>query len=379
MNKVYDCVIVGAGPAGGAAAIQLSRAGRKVLVFEKGPPDRYKPCGGGTSSIIGELLDLDLKAVVSQTVNTIRYTRKKNDPVDVILETPEPLWMVRRNIFDRFLTREAEKQGAEIQYNTEVTAVDFNCGNWQLTTPFDQIESKFLVAADGAKGKMAKNLGFKNRKRQVGGAIEAEVPACTSNEHIAHFDFGIANGYSWSFPKSDGYSIGTGIFNGSQHQSLKQEVSQYASMFGIDLNSVKQFGHPLNTWNGNQRLHTENQRAVLAGEAACVVDPLTAEGIRPSILSGVLAGRAIDQALAGNPHSIEGYTQDIGNELGRDMWWAKQLAKLLYSSGGFCYRSVVKVPLATQTMSGILQGKLRYRNLLSRGLMRLGKLCCGIN
>lgn len=374
MSQVYDCVIVGAGPAGGAAAIQLARAGRKVLVFEKGSPDRYKPCGGGTSSVISELLDLNLTPAISQTVNSICYTRKKQDPVKVTLETPEPLWMIRRNIFDNFLVRQAQKQGAEVRYNTEVREVNFSHGNWQLTTSFGQIKARFLIAADGAKGKMAKSLGFKDRKRQIGGAIEAEVAACTVNEHTAQFDFSMANGYSWNFPKNDGYSIGTGVFNGSQHQSLREEASEYALMFHIDLSSVQKYGHPLNAWNGNQRLHTENKMAVLAGEAACLVDPLTAEGIRPSIISGVLAAKAVNQAIAGNSHAIEGYTGDIRNEIGKDMWWARQIAKLLYSSGDFCYRYVVKQPLATQAMTSILSGKLRYRNLLSHGLMHLGKL-----
>jgi flavin-dependent dehydrogenase len=49
MSYVYDCVIVGAGPAGGAAAYHLAKRGRSVLVLEKDPLPRYKPCGGGVS------------------------------------------------------------------------------------------------------------------------------------------------------------------------------------------------------------------------------------------------------------------------------------------------------------------------------------------
>lgn len=374
MSKVYDCIIVGAGPAGGAAAFKLAKTGRKVLVLEKDSPNRYKPCGGGTSPVISDLLDLDLSPAVSWTVNTIRYTRNLGEPVGITLESPEPLWMVRRNVFDSYLVAQAQKQGAEVNYNTNVTGVDFNNGSWKVDTSSNQLESKFLIAACGAKGQVTKWLGFKQRKHKIGGAIEAEIPAQTVDNHTACFDFGVANGYRWNFPKADGYSLGVGVFSRGEHQDLRYKAREYASVFGINLGPVKQYGHPLSAWNGNQRLHTENKSAVLVGEAACLVDPLTAEGIRPSIISGVLAANAVDQALAGNPDSIEGYTCAVQEELGRDMWWAKQIAKLLYSSGDFCYRYVVQRPLATQAMASILSGKLRYRNLIRHGLMHLGKL-----
>ncbi|MBI2148152.1 adenosylcobalamin-dependent ribonucleoside-diphosphate reductase, partial [Candidatus Woesearchaeota archaeon] len=54
-----------------------------------------------------------------------------------------------------------------------------------------------------------------------------------------------------------------------------------SKFFDIDFKTTKQYGHPISLWNGNQILHTKNERAILAGEAACIVDPLTAEGIKP--------------------------------------------------------------------------------------------------
>ncbi|WP_309738207.1 FAD-dependent oxidoreductase, partial [Chamaesiphon sp. OTE_20_metabat_361] len=48
-HLMFDCIIVGAGPAGGSAAYHLAKQGRSVLVLEKDALPRYKPCGGGVS------------------------------------------------------------------------------------------------------------------------------------------------------------------------------------------------------------------------------------------------------------------------------------------------------------------------------------------
>ena len=92
-------------------------------------------------------------------------------------------------------------------------------------------------------------LGFKERKRRLGAALEAEAPAKVENSHIAHFEFGmVKNGYIWNFPKDDGYSIGIGTFRGGEAQDFKQILSEYAGLFGVDINTGKQYRHPLCRW-----------------------------------------------------------------------------------------------------------------------------------
>jgi len=51
---MYDCIIVGAGPSGTAAAYHLAKRGRSVLLIERAKLPRYKPCGGGVSPQIAE-------------------------------------------------------------------------------------------------------------------------------------------------------------------------------------------------------------------------------------------------------------------------------------------------------------------------------------
>ena len=131
---MFDCIIVGAGPAGGSAAYHLAKQGRSVLIVDRDVLPRYKPCGGGVSPAIAQWFDFDFSPAISCEVDTLRYTWNLEDPVDVKLEHQQPIWMVRRDIFDHFLVQQAQKQGAELRDNTEVTGIEFKVDRWQVNT-----------------------------------------------------------------------------------------------------------------------------------------------------------------------------------------------------------------------------------------------------
>lgn len=367
---MFDCIIVGAGPAGGSAAYHLAKQGRSVLILEKDALPRYKPCGGGVSPAIAQWFDFDFSPAISCRVDTLRYTLNLEDPVDVKLENQEPIWMVKRDVFDHFLVQQAQKHGAELRDNEQVTGIEFKVDRWQVNTANGSVEAKYLIAADGAKGNMAKWLGFKDRKRRLAGALEVD----TTSENVVNtinFEFGLVkNGYIWNFPKADGYSIGIGTFRGGEAQDFKKILDVYGKgAFGIDINNFAQYGHPLCLWDGDQKLHTQN--AVLAGEAACVVDPMTAEGIRPSIFSGIKAAEAIHSALSGTSNALEKYTETMATEWGADMKWAQRLATAFYQFPKVSYKAAVKRPSASMTMARVLAGELSYSDIAGKAIKKL--------
>ncbi len=367
---MYDTIIVGAGPAGGTAAYHLAKKGHSVLILEKAALPRYKPCGGGVSPAISQWFDFDLSPAISTKVDSLRFTWKLGDPVEAKIPTKEPVWMVRRNIFDHFLVQQAQKQGAELRDHTTVTGIEYKNDHWQVNTVHGAVTGHYLIAADGAKGSMAKWLGFKNQKRRLAAALEAEVPAVVTDKSTLHLELGLVkNGYMWNFPKADGYSIGLGTFIGGEGQNFKKILDEYAKSFDLDMKSSQQYGHPLYVWNGHQQLHTQN--AILAGEAACVVDPMTAEGIRPSIFSGVLAAAAIDQALSGNINALEEYSAAINEQWGNDMAWAQKLAGAFYRFPDIGYKVGVKHPSSAKIMAKILCGEIHYSEVAGRALKHL--------
>lgn len=367
----YDCIIVGAGPAGASAAYHLSQQGSSVLLLEKASLPRYKPCGGGVSPEIAQWFDFDFEPVISQKVTRARYTWKLSETIEADLETP--IWMVRRNEFDHYIVQQAQAKGTVLRDRTKATGIQFEGNFWQVhTSEGETFEGTYLIAADGGRGPMAKWLGFEARKTSVAGAIEIEPKVAVENSHIVHFEFGLLkNGYVWNFPKRDGYSIGSGAFctNQRKGRDLVQPMVEYAAAFGIDGDEEQKYGHPVCLWDGDQVLHAPN--ALLAGEAACVVDPFTAEGIRPSIFTGVKAAEAIARALAGEPAALADYTQTIATELGSEMRLASRLAKAFYMAPHLSYKAILNYPSATRAMGRVFTGDLKYSDVVQKALQRI--------
>lgn len=180
------------------------------------------------------------------------------------------------------------------------------------------------------------------------------------------------HGYAWNFPKSDGYSIGAGVFSQQRKaQNYHTIIGNYASLFNLTLDDATEHGHPIALWNGNQKLHTDN--AILVGEAACVVDPFTAEGIRPSIFSGLKASEAIHNALAGDINALEKYSEIMRQEWGKEMIWAQRLSQVFYRFPRLGYQVMEKHPSSVNTMTKIFSGQLNYSQVGQKGINLLSK------
>jgi geranylgeranyl reductase family protein len=364
----FDCIVIGAGPAGASAAYHLAKRGRSVLVLEKHSLPRYKPCAGGISPAIAEWFDFDFAPAIACKVEKLRYTWKLADPVDAKLAAMEPMWMVQRDVFDNFLIEQAQKQGAELKDNTAALGIEFKGDHWQVNTSNGPLTGRYLIAADGAEGSMSKWLGFKEPKRRKGVVLEAATP--TMQHTDAKFEFGmVKNGYISSFPKGNSCAIAATTFRGGDTNDLPDLVKDYAQQSGISPAECKLFSHSICLWDGNQKLHTQN--ALLAGEAASIVDPLIAEGIRPAMFTGVKAAEAIDLALAGNIDALTAYTRTVNDQWGEDMAWAQRIAGAFYRFPGLAYNKGIKRPTATMYFGKILCGQLRYSDVASTAIKRL--------
>ncbi|MGB3202029.1 MAG: geranylgeranyl reductase family protein [Nodosilinea sp.] len=365
---MYDVIVVGAGPAGASTAYHLAKQGHSVLMVEKDVFPRYKPCSGAVSPSVAEFFEFDFAPAIARSLRRVRYTYKLGDPIEAELTTTDPIWMVNRDVFDRFLVQQAQNQGAQLKDGIAVTAIANKGDYWQVSTPDETLEAAYLVAADGATGPMAKWLGFPDVALRTASILEVNAPV--EDDCAINFEFGLVKqGCAWNFPKADGYSIGVATFLGQAPADYRKPLEKYSQSFGVSPDQGTVYTYPLKLWDGNHPLHTH--RAVLVGEAAAIVDPLSAEGIRPGMISGVRAAEAIHAALAGEPEALANYTATMHSTWGEDMPWAKRIAGLFFRVPGIGYRVGIKRPTATQRLGQILAGEVSYADIAGRVMKRM--------
>ncbi len=366
---MFDCIVVGAGPAGSTTAYQLAKQGHSILLIEKHDLPRYKPCTGAVAPSIANWLDFDITPAIDQKLRRIRYTWQLTDPIDSEIETDEPIWVVRRDVFDQYLVDQAYRQGVTIRDSTPVLSIEFKSKTWTVNTANGSFVTRYLVAADGADGPMAKWLGFKSEKVRQSYVLELDLPAPVDNPTMS-FEFGLVKqGCLWNFPKQQRYSLGIARFLGDTLKNPEKSLATYAEALGTHIEAGQLYTHGLKLWNGNRPLHTN--QALLVGEAAALVDPMTAEGIRPAIFSGIKAAMAINSALKGNEQSLANYSQTIHNEWGNDIQWSQRIANVFFRIPKIGYRVGIKRPTATKRLGQLLTGEIHYADLANRVIKRL--------
>jgi len=363
---MFDAIIVGAGPAGSSAAYHLAQKGCSVLLLEKAPLPRSKPCSGALSPLVKQWFDFDFSPAIDQQIRRVRYTWKLGDEIVSELQTEDPIWVVKRDVFDSFLVEKAIAQGVTLHDNTPVTGIDFEGDRWTVRTAKETFQGRYLIGADGAEGPVATWLGLAGPDLRQGAIFE--VPGEVA-ERALNFEFGLLkSGCLWCFPRSPGYVMGAVSFLGKRPPNYASALQEYGASFGIEGDQGQTTVAPIKLWDGNRPLHT--QQAVIVGEAAAIVDPLSAEGIRHGMYSGVKATEAIYAALQGDEAALEGYTAAM-HEWGNNIQWAQRIAGVFFRIPRIGYRVGIKRPTMTTRMGQLLAGEIQYSDIANRILKRL--------
>ena len=113
--------------------------------------------------VVQEWFDFDFSPAISLKTHQVYYTWEKGEAIQVELKT-NPIWMVRREVFDYFLIQQAKKIGASIQDNTEVKAIEFKGDRWILQTSQEPITAYYVIAADGSMGRWQNGWDLSARK-----------------------------------------------------------------------------------------------------------------------------------------------------------------------------------------------------------------------
>ena len=334
MSRVYDVAVVGAGPAGTTAALELATAGVAVVLLERNDVPRYKTCGGGIVYRARNLLQVDIGSVVEREFYTATMSLLT---CGLAFDTTRPqpiISMTMRARFDGLLVSAAAKAGVEVRPRADVRAMSRRSGTLDLETSDGPIHARFAIAADGALSTMARLAGWREDTRKLVGAIEAEVHV-SDEDLIAHgskarFDFDVPpHGYAWLFPKRDHLSVG--VLSVAKTAALHAAFSQYRDALGIN-RIVREERHGFVIPISMRRDGIARERVLLVGDAAGLADPVTGEGISSAIQSGRLAAQAVLGGALDVNHVARNYTRLIETELASDLSAGRVLATILYGS-----------------------------------------------
>lgn len=311
-GRLWDVVVVGAGPAGSSAARSAAEAGASVLLIDRSSFPRYKTCAGG---LIGASL-ANIPASVLETVEdrTTRAVFTRNGARPVTIEKPDPfLGMVDRQRFDAALVDAAVAAGATFRDGVMLREVHEKRGEVELVIGSGVLRASIVVGADGSAGRVARHVGVRYRTTDLGLEDEIPMPRDSPWRSTILVDWGATRGsYAWMFPKADVAAIGV-IQRSGAPDATRAYLAEWKARLGVaDSPTVHSSGH-LTHWR-ESRSPLRRGRVIVAGDAAGLLEPWLREGISFALRSGTWAGEAA-AAASTDPERLEDYVRRIQREL----------------------------------------------------------------
>jgi geranylgeranyl reductase family protein len=344
-----DLVVVGAGPAGAAAALTAARAGLAVACVDRARFPRDKTCGDGLTAGALRLLE-HLRVPVPGLATTQRVdTVVLRGPRGRLTTLPIPTdglhsVVTTRAELDAALVATARAAGVTVQEDATVVAVE--PARDHVTVRVDgpggpaALVARHVVAADGHYSTVrrlvapdgAAGLGRWHAFRQYfRGVADRRLWVC--------FEADLLPGYAWVFPLPGGRAnVGFGVLR-TRATSGRVLAAQWRDLltrpaFRDALGPDAEPDDRHRAWpipaDFDPRRITAG-RVLFAGDAAGVVDPMTGEGIAQALETGILAARAV--AEGGPVAAVSArYRAAVDRALGRDLRFAALLQQALRSS-----------------------------------------------
>ena len=364
----YDVAIAGAGPAGSTAAYHLARAGARVILLDRAKFPRDKPCGGGVTVRAFAEAPVDLTPVVEQAVRRVRFSFRFGDPFDY--DYPQTLvFMTQRHRLDALLVEQAVAAGAAFEDDTLIRSASLAEDGARLLTATGSIDASLIVGADGSTGTVARSLGLAPAPDPPV-ALEANFPYAGDAtpdawREVLAIELGsIHGGYGWSFPKADHLNVGCGGF-ASEGGRLRRHLASLQEHYALDGATMANLrGHHLPTRRDGTAI--VRGRALLVGDAAGLVDPLSGEGIHAAFVSGRLAAHAALARLAGNEPDLWSYEAAVERQLMPDIRAATLLRDAYHYTPRPCYWLTRRSELLRRSLCQLITGEKTYAGFLQQ-------------
>jgi geranylgeranyl reductase family protein len=327
VQHTWDVVVVGAGPAGTAAAMSAlrTRPGARVLLLDRADFPRDKACGDGIApQALDELARLGAADVLADRVPVRRLRIVAPGGAQVATTLDRPDHVVPRTLFDARLVEAAVRRGAVLQRRT-VRRVDVRADEVVLD---GDVRARVIVGADGANGVVRRAVGA---GRQPDAAMAVAVrgyAAAPPGEPEQRIVMTAQDwpAYAWSFAAGDGTAnVGFGMLLPRLRAAPRSGRAELHGRLqellpGVRAERLVSHHLPLSS----VRPPLRPGRVLLAGDALSLINPLTGEGIFYALLSGRLAGAA----AVGGQDPGRAYARLVRDELGRHLRHTTLLARL---------------------------------------------------
>ena len=320
MKKDCDVIIVGAGPAGSAAAVILAQMGIDVLLLDKSRFPREKVCGDG---IVTASLEIIKQLGIDQNgfypIHGVKINSPKNNSVHLQVRSKEPgqdTCIVPRTVFDTLLMQRALACGSRFECVT-VQNLLFDdervCGVQGVNNGTTvQLSGRIVIGADGVHSVVARRLHRerqKDRHRLI--ALRAYLENFEMTPHTVEVYLlnELIPGYLWVFPMGENrVNIGLGM-RLDHYKNSTVNLESILNSFLSRPEIKKRFTAGTMIKNiGKWPLHLASQKnirrsyngALLAGDAGAWIDPLTGGGICNALITGRIAGQVAGNAIRNN-------------------------------------------------------------------------------
>lgn len=383
-SKQWDVAIIGAGPAGAAAAIRLAGRGYAVLLLEKYRFPREKVCG---DALLPDALQLLFALGLASDIDKhgARFsTIRVYSPGRIWFDVQGDYVTMPRALLDTLIARHASNSGAtvchgcvaDISTTPDVTQIRLEDG----TT----ISARYCMIATGSQVDLAQRIGLVTDRAPTALAMRCYVESGYQLDHaILSYDRMLKPGYAWIFPLGNGrYNVGCGmLLHGKTNAGplLKNVFGQFVSEFP-EARQLMASGKQVSHLTGAALRCGLGKHDKMASASACAVGevigttlPFTGEGIGTAMASSLAAAERIDQLLIGNNESLERYPAEM-RERFEPLFIGYRTAERWLSVpvvNDLVAKRVRKSRFLQEACSGIILGTVRPSDVYSiRGILK---------